>query len=109
GPCTVKCRSCGKIAHLTRDCKPTVPVTVNQRAMVVNQMSTTCFECGRQGNFKKDCPKLKNQNHGNKSIILEARGKAYAISEGDENPRCVNAVGYMLQLLKDYNYRKSLC
>nr|GEW78818.1 hypothetical protein [Tanacetum cinerariifolium] len=44
GPCTIKCRSCGKIGHLTRDCKPTVPVVVNQRAPVVNQRSTTCFE-----------------------------------------------------------------
>ncbi|GJZ01036.1 putative reverse transcriptase domain-containing protein [Tanacetum coccineum] len=32
GPCTVKCRSCGKIGHLTRDCKPAVPAAVNQRA-----------------------------------------------------------------------------
>ncbi|GJY99463.1 reverse transcriptase domain-containing protein [Tanacetum coccineum] len=85
GPCTVKCRSCGKIGHLTRDCKPAVPAAVNQRALVVNQRSATCFECGRQGNFKKDCPKLKNQNHGNKPVIPEARGKAYAIGGGDAN------------------------
>nr|GEZ60165.1 hypothetical protein [Tanacetum cinerariifolium] len=39
-----------------------------------------------QWNFKKDCPKLKNQNHGNKHVILEARGKAYAIGRGDANP-----------------------
>nr|GEX62496.1 hypothetical protein [Tanacetum cinerariifolium] len=57
-PCTVKCRSCGKIGHLTRD-----------------------------WHFKKDFPKLKNQNHRNKPVILEARGKAYAIGEGDANPR----------------------
>ncbi|GJZ15603.1 putative reverse transcriptase domain-containing protein [Tanacetum coccineum] len=86
GPCTVKCRSCGKIGHLTRDCKPAVPATVNQRAPVVNQRIVTCFECGRQGHFKKDCPKLKNQNHGNKPVIPEARGKAYAIGGGDANP-----------------------
>ncbi|GJT70006.1 hypothetical protein Tco_1029292 [Tanacetum coccineum] len=34
GPCTVKCRSCGKIGHLTRDYKPAVPGAVNQRAPV---------------------------------------------------------------------------
>ncbi|GJV09940.1 putative reverse transcriptase domain-containing protein [Tanacetum coccineum] len=60
--------------------------SVNQRAPVVNQRSATCFECGRQGHFKKDCPKLKNQNHGNKPVIPEARGKAYAIGGGDANP-----------------------
>ncbi|GJT47927.1 hypothetical protein Tco_0974084 [Tanacetum coccineum] len=41
----------------------------------------------RQGHFKKDCPKLKNQNHGNKPVIPEARGKAYTIGRRDANPR----------------------
>ncbi|GKA66226.1 putative reverse transcriptase domain-containing protein [Tanacetum coccineum] len=86
GPCTVKCRSCGKIGHLTRDCKPAVAAAVNQRAPMMNQRIVTCFECGRQWHFKKDCPKLKNQNHGNKLVILEARGKAYTIGGGDANP-----------------------
>ncbi|GKD98419.1 putative reverse transcriptase domain-containing protein, partial [Tanacetum coccineum] len=40
-----------------------------------------------QGHFKDDCPKLKNQNHGNKPVIPEVRGKAYAIGGGDANPR----------------------
>ncbi|GKD68934.1 putative reverse transcriptase domain-containing protein [Tanacetum coccineum] len=85
GPCTVKCRSSGKIGYLTKDCKPAFPAVVNQRAPMVNQRSATCFECGRQGHFKKDCPKLKNQNHGNRPIIPEGRGKAYAIGGGDAN------------------------
>ncbi|GJZ54159.1 putative reverse transcriptase domain-containing protein [Tanacetum coccineum] len=86
GPCTVKCRSCGKIGHLTRDCKPAILAAVNQRASVVSQRIVTCFECGRQGHFNKDYPKLKNQNHGNKPVIPEARGKAYTIGGGDANP-----------------------
>ncbi|GJU09811.1 putative reverse transcriptase domain-containing protein [Tanacetum coccineum] len=86
GSCTVKCRSCGKIGHLTRDCKPAVLAAVNQRAPVVNQRIVTCFECGRQGRFRKDCPKLRNQNHGNKPVIPEAKRKAYTIGEGDANP-----------------------
>ncbi|GJV28493.1 putative reverse transcriptase domain-containing protein [Tanacetum coccineum] len=86
GPCTVMCRSFGKVGHLTKDCKPAVPVAVNQRALVANQRSATCFECGRQGHFKKDFPKLKNQNHGNKPGIPEARGESYAIGGGDANP-----------------------
>ncbi|GJR71245.1 putative reverse transcriptase domain-containing protein [Tanacetum coccineum] len=103
GPCTVKCRSCGKIGHLTRDCKPAVPSAVNQRDPVVNQRSATCFECGRQGHFKKDCPKLKNQNHGNKPVIPEARGKAYAIGGGDANPGS-NVVTGMFLLNNHYAY-----
>ncbi|GKC84324.1 putative reverse transcriptase domain-containing protein, partial [Tanacetum coccineum] len=62
GPCTVKCRSCRKIGHLTRDCKYVVLAAVNQRAPVANQRIVTCFKCGRKGHFKKDYPKLKNQN-----------------------------------------------
>ncbi|GJU65183.1 putative reverse transcriptase domain-containing protein [Tanacetum coccineum] len=78
--------NCVQQPPFKRDCKPAVPATVNQRALVANQRIATCFECGRQGNFKKDCPKLKNQNHGNKHVIPEARSKAYAIGGGDAHP-----------------------
>nr|GEW68697.1 hypothetical protein [Tanacetum cinerariifolium] len=67
------------------DCKPIAPATVNQRSLVVNQRIATCFECGSQGHFKKDFPKLKNQNHSNKHVIPESRGKAYTIGGGDAN------------------------
>ncbi|GKE01482.1 putative reverse transcriptase domain-containing protein [Tanacetum coccineum] len=96
GPCTVKCRSHGKVGHLTRDCKPAFPVAVNQRAPVVNQRIVTCFECGSQWNLKKDYPKLKNQNHGNKPVIPKARGKAYAIGKGDANTGSNVAMGTFL-------------
>nr|GEY31323.1 hypothetical protein [Tanacetum cinerariifolium] len=96
GPCIVKCRSYGKIGHLTRDCKPAVLVAVNQRAPMANKRIVTCFECGKQGYFKKDCLKLKNQNHGNKPIIHEVRGKVYAIGGGDANPKSNVVTGTFL-------------
>ncbi|GJV79159.1 putative reverse transcriptase domain-containing protein [Tanacetum coccineum] len=56
---------------------------------MVNQRVLTCFECGRQGHFRSDCPKLKDQNHrnkaGNKNGVSEARGKAYMLGGGDAN------------------------
>ncbi|GKD87424.1 putative reverse transcriptase domain-containing protein [Tanacetum coccineum] len=69
-PIRLVCRTCGKIGHLTRDCKPAVPAAVNQRDSVVNQRSATCFKCGRQGNFKKDCPKLKKLKLEGKLMLL---------------------------------------
>ncbi|GJX41267.1 putative reverse transcriptase domain-containing protein [Tanacetum coccineum] len=46
----------------------------------------TCYECGIQGDYKKDCPKLKNKNHGNQSGNGEARERAYALREHKANP-----------------------
>nr|GEU77155.1 putative reverse transcriptase domain-containing protein [Tanacetum cinerariifolium] len=90
GPCTVRCRKCNKVGHLTQDCKVTNSTTSTQRGQVVNQRVVTYFECGRQGHYRSDCPKLKEQNRGNKAGIKngvgEANGKAYVLGGGDANP-----------------------
>ncbi|GJW04077.1 putative reverse transcriptase domain-containing protein [Tanacetum coccineum] len=90
GPCTVRCGKCNKVGHLTWDCKVTNPTTSTQRGQIVNQRVFTCFEYGRQGYFRSDCPKLKDQNRGNKTGnkngVGEARGKAYVLGVGEANP-----------------------
>ncbi|GJY57188.1 reverse transcriptase domain-containing protein [Tanacetum coccineum] len=65
-------------------------LSFGNKCQVVNQRVITCFECGRQGHFRSDCPKLKDQNRrnkaGNKNGVGEARGKAYVLGGGDANP-----------------------
>ncbi|GJT29378.1 putative reverse transcriptase domain-containing protein [Tanacetum coccineum] len=77
GPCTVKCGKCNKVGHMPRDCMNVVSATATQRAPVVNQRVPTCFEYGRQGHYRNECTKLKNQTGGKKlgtrPINLERR------------------------------------
>nr|GEX23029.1 putative reverse transcriptase domain-containing protein [Tanacetum cinerariifolium] len=93
GLCTIKCGNCKKIGHQIRDCR--VTVTANTQGVVVgNQHGIVCYECRRQGHFKKDCHKLRNQHRGNqtrnktrnKTGGNDVTAKAYAIGGGGTNP-----------------------
>ncbi|GJU72192.1 reverse transcriptase domain-containing protein [Tanacetum coccineum] len=47
----------------------------------------TCFEYGVQGHFKRECPKLKNNNnHGNQVGGGNAPAKVYAVGHAGTNP-----------------------
>ncbi|GJV34086.1 putative reverse transcriptase domain-containing protein [Tanacetum coccineum] len=38
-----------------------------------------------EGHYRKDCPKVKNQNRGDKARVPDARGKAYVLGGNDAN------------------------
>nr|GEU51117.1 hypothetical protein [Tanacetum cinerariifolium] len=84
GPCTVKCGNCKGVGHMTRDYKDKV-VAAAQRALVRNQISVTCYKYGRQGHYRSECPKLRNQIHGNKvgskTGNNEAKARSYDFSK----------------------------
>ncbi|GKB53250.1 putative reverse transcriptase domain-containing protein [Tanacetum coccineum] len=58
----------------------------NQRGTVTGQ-KPTCFECGVQGHFKRECPKLKNnKNRGNQVGNDRAPAKVYVVGHAGTNP-----------------------
>nr|GEV63170.1 reverse transcriptase domain-containing protein [Tanacetum cinerariifolium] len=89
GPCVPKCTNCKKIGHLARDCKSRPAANNNnnnQRAQGANARGITCFECGVQGHYKSECPKLKNGNQGNQAGNGNAVARAYAVGTIETNP-----------------------
>ncbi|GJT37572.1 putative reverse transcriptase domain-containing protein [Tanacetum coccineum] len=104
--CTVKSGNFKKVGHMSRDCKTPAAATTstgNQRNPLANQRTTvTCYECEKQGHYRSDCPKLKNQTHGNQARNREARGRAFALGGGGEVNQDSNVVTDMFLLNNRY-------
>nr|GEV52196.1 retrovirus-related Pol polyprotein from transposon 17.6 [Tanacetum cinerariifolium] len=64
-------------------------VANNQRGNRTGQ-KITCYECGAQGHFKRNCPKLKNNNNndnrGNQVMTGNAQERVYAVGSAGTNP-----------------------
>ncbi|GJT81119.1 putative reverse transcriptase domain-containing protein [Tanacetum coccineum] len=82
--------NCKKVGHLAKDCRsrPANANNNNRNNNNNNQKGNGCYECGAQGHFKRNCPKLKNNDRGNQAgndraprcMWLEMRGKTQTTS-----------------------------
>nr|GFD43421.1 hypothetical protein [Tanacetum cinerariifolium] len=58
----------------------------NQRGTGLGQ-KTACYECGVQGHFRRECPKLKNNNnHGNQGGRNNALARVYTVGRAGTDP-----------------------
>ncbi|GKF67169.1 putative reverse transcriptase domain-containing protein, partial [Tanacetum coccineum] len=97
GSCAPKCTNCKRIGHLACDYKSwPVAANNNQRAQGTNQRVLTCFECGAQGHFRSDCPKLKNRNQGNQVGNGNAVARSYAMGTARTSPNSNVVTGTFL-------------
>nr|GFA34750.1 putative reverse transcriptase domain-containing protein [Tanacetum cinerariifolium] len=94
GPCRPKCTNCKKAGHIARDCRNQAANpnynnnNNNRRATVAYQGVPTCFECGAQGHYKINCPRLGNKNQGNQDQAGNgnAVARAYGLGTAGGNP-----------------------
>ncbi|GKD51453.1 putative reverse transcriptase domain-containing protein [Tanacetum coccineum] len=78
---------CKKIVHLACDCRSSGPNGNNNNHgnSETTQNAGTCYECGVQGHFKRDCLKLKNRNRGNQGGNGNAPAKVYMVGNERTN------------------------
>ncbi|GKD37160.1 putative reverse transcriptase domain-containing protein, partial [Tanacetum coccineum] len=67
GPCTIKCQTCNKVGHLTKNCRNKGPATGSN----LQPVSVTCHACGEKGHYRNQCPKANNSAHGRAYMLRD--------------------------------------
>ncbi|GKE71089.1 reverse transcriptase domain-containing protein, partial [Tanacetum coccineum] len=66
-PCTVKCKTCNRVGHLTRNCRNKGPATGSNQQPV----SVICHACGEKGHYNYQCSKANNNAHGRAYLLRD--------------------------------------
>ncbi|GJR74552.1 putative reverse transcriptase domain-containing protein [Tanacetum coccineum] len=88
GPCTVKCNTCNKVGHLTKNYRNKGPATGSNLLPV----TVTCHACGEKGHYANQCRKTTNNN---------AQGRAYMLKDRNahQDPNVVTGIFLLNQHL----------
>ncbi|GKB59824.1 reverse transcriptase domain-containing protein [Tanacetum coccineum] len=68
-PCTVKCNTCNKVGHLTKNYRNKGPATRSNLLPV----TVTCHACGEKGHYANQCRKTTNNNAQGRAYMLRDR------------------------------------
>ncbi|GKA43213.1 putative reverse transcriptase domain-containing protein [Tanacetum coccineum] len=86
GPCTVKCNTCNKVGHLTKNCQNKRPATGS------NQLPVTviCHACGEKGHYTNQFRKTN----------INAQGRAYMLRDrkAHQEPNVVTDTFYDIEM-----------
>ncbi|GKB35669.1 putative reverse transcriptase domain-containing protein [Tanacetum coccineum] len=87
GPCTVKCNTCNKVGHLTKNCRNKGPATGSNLLPV----TVTCHACREKGHYANQCRKTTNNN---------AQGRAYMLRDRNahQDPNVVTDTFYNIKM-----------
>ncbi|GJT18516.1 putative reverse transcriptase domain-containing protein, partial [Tanacetum coccineum] len=87
-PCPPRCNNCKRVGHLAKDCRSRLANANNNNRNNnnKNQKRNGCYECGAQGHFRRNCPKLRNNDCGNQARNDRAPAKVYVVRNAEANP-----------------------
>ncbi|GKE14940.1 reverse transcriptase domain-containing protein [Tanacetum coccineum] len=87
GPCTIKCNTCNKVGHLTKNCRNKRPATGSNQL----PMTVICHACEEKGYYTNHCRKTK----------INAQGRAYMLRDrkAHQDPNIVTGMFLLNQHL----------